>query len=203
MGRRRRGRRQGPRPKRAGGPRATRAGAHFRTPPAVGCAYRVQVPPIEGGRTLGVYRDITGLKLIGRPRSSVLAPPPRRANQAKSTFLATMSHGRTPMNGVMGTAELLEREPLAERQKRGWCAPSATRRRRSCASSMTCWISPRSKPAAWSSRRRRSAPRPGREHIETLSVQADRKGLRIVTEVDDGTPDHVAAMPPPARSCST
>ncbi|HJQ61084.1 MAG TPA: PAS-domain containing protein [Vineibacter sp.] len=41
------------------------------------------------------------------------------ANRAKSTFLATMSHEiRTPMNGVLGSAELLERETLSERQRR-------------------------------------------------------------------------------------
>ncbi len=41
------------------------------------------------------------------------------ANAAKSEFLANMSHEiRTPINGVLGMAELLERTPLSEDQRR-------------------------------------------------------------------------------------
>ncbi len=41
----------------------------------------------------------------------------RRANSAKSTFLATMSHEiRTPMNGVLGMAELLRRDEADPKQ---------------------------------------------------------------------------------------
>jgi len=41
------------------------------------------------------------------------------ANLAKSTFLATMSHEiRTPMNGVLGMIEVLERQGVAEDQRR-------------------------------------------------------------------------------------
>ena len=41
-----------------------------------------------------------------------------QASQAKSTFLANMSHEiRTPMNGVIGLAEVLMHEPLAEHQR--------------------------------------------------------------------------------------
>jgi PAS domain S-box-containing protein len=40
------------------------------------------------------------------------------ANRAKSEFLATMSHEiRTPMNGILGTADLLVRSNLAEREQ--------------------------------------------------------------------------------------
>ena len=40
------------------------------------------------------------------------------ANQAKSTFLATMSHEiRTSMNGVLGMVEVLERQDLNEAQR--------------------------------------------------------------------------------------
>ena len=40
-----------------------------------------------------------------------------RANAAKSDFMASMSHEiRTPINGVLGTAELLAREPLSRSQ---------------------------------------------------------------------------------------
>ncbi|MCW7537677.1 ATP-binding protein [Aquabacterium sp. A7-Y] len=40
------------------------------------------------------------------------------ASRAKSDFLATMSHEiRTPMNGILGTADLLVRSPLGERER--------------------------------------------------------------------------------------
>jgi signal transduction histidine kinase/ActR/RegA family two-component response regulator len=40
------------------------------------------------------------------------------ANQAKSEFLATMSHElRTPLNGVLGMVDLIQEEPLSNRQR--------------------------------------------------------------------------------------
>jgi signal transduction histidine kinase len=49
------------------------------------------------------------------------------ANQAKTTFLANMSHEvRTPMNGIMGMAELLSETPLSEEQKEFLQALSAS-----------------------------------------------------------------------------
>jgi len=43
------------------------------------------------------------------------------ANQAKSTFLARMSHElRTPLNGILGYAQILQREPtITEKQQHG------------------------------------------------------------------------------------
>ncbi len=147
--------------------------------------------PIEGGRTLGLYRDITELKdrqaEIERARDAAEA-----ANQAKSTFLATMSHEiRTPMNGVMGTAELLEREPLAERQKR------LVRTIRNSATTLLRIIDDVLDFSKIEAGRMEleTAPFQLRALVEstteTLSVQADNKGLRIVTTVADGTPDLV------------
>ena len=80
---------------------------------------------LSDGRVLTIHRDLTEIvereeKLqMARAESERARDEAEAANQAKSTFLATMSHEmRTPMNGVVGTAELLEREPLNERQKR-------------------------------------------------------------------------------------
>ena len=42
----------------------------------------------------------------------------QRANQAKSEFLAVMSHEmRTPLNGMLGTMELLKETKLTAKQK--------------------------------------------------------------------------------------
>ena len=41
-----------------------------------------------------------------------------QGSRAKSEFLANMSHEiRTPMNAVLGLAQVLEREPLADSQR--------------------------------------------------------------------------------------
>ena len=71
----------------------------------------------EGGLA-GIYTDISELKRreeeLERARDEA-----ESANQSKSTFLATMSHEiRTPMNGVLGMMEILERQGIAENQRR-------------------------------------------------------------------------------------
>ncbi|MBN9488128.1 MAG: response regulator [Alphaproteobacteria bacterium] len=116
------------------------------------------------------------------------------ANQAKSTFLATMSHEmRTPMNGVVGTAELLEREPLNERQRRlvGTVRRSATALLRIIddvldfskieAGRMELEEAPFSLRALVTST------------VETLSVQVENKGLSLHTTIEPGTPDALLA----------
>ncbi|MCC6954531.1 MAG: response regulator [Deltaproteobacteria bacterium] len=59
----------------------------------------------------------TQLELRVRQLQEALADA-KRANQAKTIFLASMSHEiRTPLNGVVGLTELLRRTPLSPQQK--------------------------------------------------------------------------------------
>ena len=80
---------------------------------------------LPDNRRLGMYRDITALKLqeeriaLERDAAESARAEAEAANQAKSTFLAAMSHEiRTPMNGVLGMMELLERTDLSADQQR-------------------------------------------------------------------------------------
>jgi signal transduction histidine kinase/DNA-binding NarL/FixJ family response regulator len=116
------------------------------------------------------------------------------ANQAKSTFLATMSHEiRTPMNGVVGTAELLERESLSERQRRmvGTIRSSAAALMRIIDDVLDF-----SKIEA-GRMELEEAPCSLRSLIsgaaEMLTAQVEKKGLRLTTEVEAGTPDALLA----------
>jgi signal transduction histidine kinase/CheY-like chemotaxis protein/HPt (histidine-containing phosphotransfer) domain-containing protein len=142
----------------------------------------------DGGLAV-VYSDITALKMreaeLEKARDEAEA-----ANQAKSTFLATMSHEiRTPMNGVIGTIELLERESLSERQKRlvGTVRTSAAALLRIIDDVLDF-----SKIEA-GRMELEQAPFSLRSVIQsiadTLSVQAERKGLSVEVTVEPGTPD--------------
>ncbi|MED5618448.1 AAA family ATPase [Ideonella sp. BN130291] len=86
-----------------------------------------RVPVMSGGilfqgerpQTVGFVLDLSErdrAELAQRARLEAEA-----ANQAKSAFLANMSHElRTPLNGVLGFAQLLQRDDsLTERQRRG------------------------------------------------------------------------------------
>jgi signal transduction histidine kinase/DNA-binding response OmpR family regulator len=155
---------------------------------------------LSDGRILAIHRDLTEMvereeKLqLARTESERARDEAEAANQAKSTFLATMSHEmRTPMNGVVGTAELLEREPLNERQKRlvGTVRRSATALLRIIddvldfskieAGRMELEEAPFSLRALIGGT------------IETLSVQVEKKGLALHTAIEPGTPDALLA----------
>jgi signal transduction histidine kinase len=80
---------------------------------------------LSENRRLGMYRDITALKVqeerlaLERDASEAARREAEAAHQAKSTFLAAMSHEiRTPMNGVLGMMEVLERTYLSAAQQR-------------------------------------------------------------------------------------
>jgi signal transduction histidine kinase/ActR/RegA family two-component response regulator len=66
-------------------------------------------------RTEGVNKQL----MTAKEKADLLAREAITASQAKSEFLANMSHEiRTPMNAVLGFAELLSQEPLADEQLR-------------------------------------------------------------------------------------
>ncbi|MDP1960638.1 MAG: PAS-domain containing protein [Reyranella sp.] len=165
------------------------AGCQFERMMPSGTHVEFHFRPVGDGRTLGIYRNITELKRrqteLERARDAAEA-----ANQAKSTFLATISHEiRTPMNGVMGTAELLEREPLDDRQKR-----LVTTMRTSATALLRIIDDVLDFSKIEAGRMElEEAPFLLRALVEgtadTLSVQAERRGLAIATAIEPGTPD--------------
>ncbi len=153
---------------------------------------RLSVSRTASGGVVSLFTDITEL----RRRQSELRAAARAAeaaNQAKSAFLATMSHEiRTPMNGVIGTAELLGREELSERQKRlvDTVRASATTLLR-----IIDEVLDLSKIEA-GRMELEEAPFGLRALVEgiadALSVQAEHKGLALLAEVEPGTPDFLS-----------
>ena len=167
------------------------AGCQFERMMPSGTHVEFNFLPVGDGRTLGIYRNITELKRrqteIEKARDAAEA-----ANQAKSTFLATISHEiRTPMNGVIGTAELLEREPLDERQKR------LVRTVRTSATALLRIIDDVLDFSKIEAGRMELEDAPFRLRAviegtgETLSVQAESRGLAVTTVIEPGTPDHL------------
>jgi signal transduction histidine kinase len=147
--------------------------------------------PLKDGSTLALYRNITELKRR-QSELELARDAAEAANQAKSTFLATISHEiRTPMNGVIGTAELLEREPLDERQKR------LVRTVRTSAAALLRIIDDVLDFSKIEAGRMEleEAPFQLRAVVEgigeTLSVQAESRGLAVSTLIEPGTPDRL------------
>ncbi len=71
-----------------------------------------------GEAWMAIYRDIT--EEVEKDEQLIHAKKAAEAaNQAKSLFLAAMSHEmRTPLNAILGMAELLDETPLSEDQKK-------------------------------------------------------------------------------------
>ena len=73
---------------------------------------RIESP--EGGLYYGVVRDISD-RLAREQQLKDSKEAAEKANIAKSDFLANMSHEmRTPLNGVIGSLSLVEREGMSE-----------------------------------------------------------------------------------------
>ncbi|HZZ59482.1 MAG TPA: response regulator [Opitutaceae bacterium] len=118
------------------------------------------------------------------------------ANRAKSAFLANVSHEvRTPMNGVIGMANLLLNSPLSEEQR-----DFAATLSRSCESLLTIIndILDFSKIEAGSL----CLESIDFDLVETLELALDlqaevasRKGLELVMDVEPGVPRHVRGDP--------
>jgi signal transduction histidine kinase/NO-binding membrane sensor protein with MHYT domain/ActR/RegA family two-component response regulator len=78
---------------------------------------RLQERRTPDGGMVSISTDITKLKQDAAALAEALDKA-QAANRAKDAFLANMSHElRTPLNGVIATAQLLARSPLAEPQR--------------------------------------------------------------------------------------
>ena len=97
---------------------ARRAEPHcFERRRADGRIIEVRGMPMPGGGFVTVYTDVTAQREESR-RLIEAREHAESAARAKSEFLATMSHEvRTPMNGVLGIAELLLDTPLSADQR--------------------------------------------------------------------------------------
>ncbi len=78
---------------------------------------RLEIRPVDDGGAIALLTDVTELRRRQEELERLLRRS-AKADQAKSDFLATVSHEfRTPMNGVLSMAELLSRSELDTRQK--------------------------------------------------------------------------------------
>ncbi len=157
---------------------------------------RLSKVPISDGGVVTLITDLTDTKrreaelAAARKAAEEARDVAEAADRAKSTFLATMSHEiRTPMNGVLGSAELLERETLTGRQRQ---LVSTVRTSATALLRIIDDVLDFSKIEAGRMELER-APFGLRALIEgtveTLRVQAQRKGLELSATVEPGSPD--------------
>ena len=97
---------------------ARRAEAHcFERQRADGSTLEIRSAPVPGGGFVRVYTDVSARREEAR-RLTAAREHAESAARAKSEFLATMSHEvRTPMNGVLGLADLLLDTELSAEQR--------------------------------------------------------------------------------------
>jgi signal transduction histidine kinase/HPt (histidine-containing phosphotransfer) domain-containing protein len=156
--------------------------------------------------TLGVFRDITALKVQEirlaeeRDAAEQARTDAEAANQAKSTFLATMSHEiRTPMNGVLGMMDVLEHQSLSPDQQ------ATVAVMRDSATSLLRIIDDILDFSKIEAGRMELEETPFSltdlvtGSVRALRAQAATKGIRLAAEIDPGSADSLIGDPTRVR----
>ncbi len=85
---------------------------------ATGRTFQIQETCLQDGSTVSFGADITMMKAANAALSDATRAA-EAASRAKTEFLSVMSHEfRTPMNGILGSAQLLEQAPETSSDKR-------------------------------------------------------------------------------------
>jgi signal transduction histidine kinase/CheY-like chemotaxis protein/HPt (histidine-containing phosphotransfer) domain-containing protein len=176
----------------------TPGGSQYVRKSASGYWIEFSFQPVEDGGLFCHYRDITRLKQredeLARARDEAEAArdAAETADRAKSTFLAAMSHEiRTPMNGVLGMMEVLVRTSLSPEQLR--CVEIM----RGSADALLRIIDDVLDVSKIEAGRLELEELPFsvqalvEEAAETLSVEAERKNLRLFADPPGDGPDVV------------